>query len=88
MLTQLSGPAVGLHVAGDPARRFGDRFPVSENLRRIVDGGHRTLLAWDEQGQQILDPEIAALLVQGDRPSTAEQVLDRALVAARRRRPG
>ena len=57
---------------GRPARAetlhdsFGDRFPVSENLRRIVDAGHRTLLSWDDQGRQILDPEIAAILVQGD----------------------
>jgi hypothetical protein len=54
---------------------------VSENLRRIVDGGLRTLLAWNDKGQQTLDPEIAAVLVQGDRPSTSEQVLTRALEA-------
>jgi 3-hydroxyacyl-CoA dehydrogenase/enoyl-CoA hydratase/carnithine racemase len=81
MLMQLSGPAIGLHVQETLHASFGDRFAVSDNLRRIVDGGFRTLLAWNEEGQQTLDAEIAALLVQGDNPSTAEQVLDRALTA-------
>ncbi len=81
MLTQLTGPAVALHVQERLHVAFGDRFPVSANLQRIVAGGHRTLLSWDEGGKQILDPEIAALLVQGSTSSTAEQVLDRVLVA-------
>jgi len=81
MLVQLTGPSVGLHVAETLNESFGDRFPVSESLRRIVDAGHRTLLSWDDQGRQIVDPEIAALLVQGDRPSTPEQVRERALGA-------
>jgi len=80
-LMQLSGPAIGLHVQETLHASFGDRFGVSDNLRRIVDGGFRTLLAFSEQGQQTLDPEIAAVLVQGDRPSTSEQVLNRALEA-------
>ncbi len=81
MLTQMVGPAVGLHVQESLHESFGDRFPVSENLRRTVQAGHRTLLAWDDQGRQVLDPEIAATWTQGDRPSTAEQVRDRALAA-------
>jgi 3-hydroxyacyl-CoA dehydrogenase len=81
MLLQLSGPAVAQHVQETLHAAFGDRFPVSENLRRIAEAGHRTLLAWDEQGRQVLDPEVARLLVQGDRPSTAEQVRERVLLA-------
>jgi len=80
-LMQLSGPAIGLHVQETLHASFGDRFGVSDNLRRIVDGGFRTLLACGEQGQQTLDPEIAAVLVQGDQPSTSAQVLTRALEA-------
>ena len=81
MLLQLSGPAVAAHVQQRLHAAFGDRFPVSQNLRRIAEAGHRTLLAWDEEGRQVLDPEIVALLVQGDSPSTAEQVRDRVLLA-------
>ena len=81
MLLQLVGPAVAVHVQETLHASFGDRFRVSENLRRVVDAGHRTLLAWDESGRQVLDPEIAALWRQGDRPSTADQVRARALDA-------
>ena len=52
-----------------------------EFLRRIVADGHRTLVSWTDEGQQVLDPEIAAKWQQGDAPSTAEQVRERALSA-------
>lgn len=81
MLLQLVGPAVALHVTETLHVAFGDRFTVSENLRRIVDAGHRTLVTWAEDGTQTLDPQVAALWQQGNRPSTAEQVHDRALSA-------
>jgi 3-hydroxyacyl-CoA dehydrogenase/enoyl-CoA hydratase/carnithine racemase len=81
MLTQLTGPAVGLHVQETLHDAFGDRFPVSANLGRIVESGEKILVGWDEQGQQIVAPEIVALMQQGDNPSTSEQVLDRALTA-------
>jgi 3-hydroxyacyl-CoA dehydrogenase len=81
MLTQFSGPAVGLHVQERLNSAFGDRFPVSENLRRIVESGEKILVAWDDQGQQIVAPEIVAMLEQGDSPSTGEQVRERALQA-------
>ncbi|SDP17175.1 3-hydroxyacyl-CoA dehydrogenase [Nakamurella panacisegetis] len=81
MLLQLVGPAVALHVTETLHEAFPDRFTVSENLRRIVDAGARTLVSWTETGQQILDPDIAALWQQGSSPSTGEQVRDRALAA-------
>ena len=81
MLLQLVGPAVALHVTETLHQAFGDRFPVSENLRRIVADGHRTLLGWTETGEQQLDPAIAAGWQRGDSPSTGEQVRDRALTA-------
>lgn len=81
MLLQLVGPAVALHVAETLHQAYPDRFAVSDNLRRIVDDGHRTLLIFDETGAQQLDPEIAEGWVAGDQPSTAEQVRDRALAA-------
>jgi 3-hydroxyacyl-CoA dehydrogenase len=81
MLLQLVGPAVALHVTETLAGAFPDRFRVSENLRRIVDGGHRTLVAFDESGAQSLDPAIAALWQRGDSPSTGDEVRARALAA-------
>lgn len=81
MLLQLSGPGVAAHVQQSLHAAFGDRFPVSQNLKRIAESGQRTLLTWDDEGRQTLDPQIAAMLVQGDRPSTAEQVRDRVLLA-------
>ncbi|MEJ3743576.1 3-hydroxyacyl-CoA dehydrogenase NAD-binding domain-containing protein [Actinomycetes bacterium KLBMP 9797] len=74
-LLQLVGPAVAYHVGGVLHAAFPDRFPVSENLKRIADAG-RPLLVDNE-----VDPEVAALLVVGDAPSTAEQVRERALTA-------
>lgn len=81
MLLQLVGPAVALHVSETLAAAFPDRFTVSENLRRIVEAGHRTLVTFDETGAQSLDPAIAALWQRGDAPSTADEVRNRALSA-------
>ena len=64
-LVQLTGPAVVLHVQQTLHDTFGDRFPVSENLRRIVDAGHRTVLTRDHSHAPTVDPEILALLTPG-----------------------
>lgn len=81
MLLQLVGPAVAMHVTGTLHTAYPDRFTVSDNLRRIVEAGHRTVVSWSETGEQVLDPEVAALWQQGSEPSTAEQVRARALAA-------
>jgi 3-hydroxyacyl-CoA dehydrogenase/enoyl-CoA hydratase/carnithine racemase len=81
MLLQLVGTAVALHVTETLAEAFPDRFHVSENLRRIVEGGHRTLVTFDDTGEQTVDPAITASWQRGDRPSTADQVRGRALAA-------
>ncbi len=80
-LVELTGPAVVLHVQQTLNAAFGDRFPVSENLRRIVDEGHRTVLTRDQSGAPTVDPKIRALLTQGNQPSTGEQVRSRVLRA-------
>jgi len=81
VLLQLVGPAVALHVAETMHGAFGDRFGVSENMRRFVEAGKTAVWTWDAQGKQTLDPEVAALWKLGEAPSTAEQVRDRALNA-------
>jgi 3-hydroxyacyl-CoA dehydrogenase/enoyl-CoA hydratase/carnithine racemase len=74
-LLQLVGPAIALHTGETLHAAFPDRFPVSDNLRRIAESGRPIMV--DDQ----VNPEVAALLRVGDRPSTAEQVRDRALDA-------
>jgi 3-hydroxyacyl-CoA dehydrogenase/enoyl-CoA hydratase/carnithine racemase len=81
VLLQLVGPAVALHVTETLHAAFGDRFPVSENLRALVAAGRPGLYDWTSDGKPYVSPETAALLRVGDRPSTAEQVRERALAA-------
>ncbi|HEU5333900.1 MAG TPA: 3-hydroxyacyl-CoA dehydrogenase NAD-binding domain-containing protein [Actinocrinis sp.] len=78
VLMELVGPAVALHVSETLHAAFPDRFSVSENVRRLVAAGKR---AFYLPGTQTLDPEVEALLEVGDRPSTAEEVRERALAA-------
>ncbi|MCX5070504.1 3-hydroxyacyl-CoA dehydrogenase NAD-binding domain-containing protein [Micromonospora lupini] len=74
-LLQLVGPAVAYHVGGTLHGAYPDRFSVSENLRRIADSGQPIVV--DDQ----VNEEVAALLVVGDQPLTAEQVRQNALDA-------
>jgi 3-hydroxyacyl-CoA dehydrogenase/enoyl-CoA hydratase/carnithine racemase len=78
VLLQLVGPAVALHVAETLHEAFPDRFPVSDNLRRLVAAGKPGIYTWTDATPRV-DPEVAALFEQGDRPATAEEVRERAL---------
>jgi 3-hydroxyacyl-CoA dehydrogenase len=80
VLLALVGPAVALHVAETMHAAFGDRYPVSENLRRLVEAKKSGVYVWDS-GSPEVDPEVAQLFRFGDRPSTEEQVRERALTA-------
>jgi 3-hydroxyacyl-CoA dehydrogenase len=74
-LTQLVGPGVAYHVGSILHDAFPDRFPASENMKRIAESG-LALLVDDE-----LNPEVAKLLQVGDQPLTVEEVRQRALDA-------
>ncbi|MFD4252582.1 3-hydroxyacyl-CoA dehydrogenase NAD-binding domain-containing protein [Amycolatopsis thermoflava] len=80
-LMQLVGPAIALHVGETLHGAFPDRFPVSENLKKFVASGKTAVWQWDDKGNPSVDPEVAALWQQGDQPSTAEQLRERALAA-------
>ncbi|MFZ0323862.1 MAG: 3-hydroxyacyl-CoA dehydrogenase NAD-binding domain-containing protein, partial [Actinomycetes bacterium] len=80
LLLQLVGPAVALHVAEVMHAAYPDRFGVSENLARVVEAGKTGFYTWDD-GQQRIDPEMAAFFRYGDSPSSAEQVRARVLDA-------
>lgn len=74
-LLALVGPAVAAHVGGTLHGAFPDRFSASPNLAAIAKSGLPLLV--DER----LNPEVEALLVQGDAPLTGEQVREKALAA-------
>jgi len=80
VLLELVGPAIGLHVSETLNRAFPDRFTVSPNLKAVVEAGKRGFYVY-ESGKPELDPEVAALLKQGDSVLTEEQVRARVLDA-------
>lgn len=80
VLLELVGPAIAQHVSETLHRAFPERFSVSENLGRVVKAGKRGFYIWVD-GQQVLDPEVLALLQFGDTVLTEEQVLARSLDA-------
>jgi 3-hydroxyacyl-CoA dehydrogenase/enoyl-CoA hydratase/carnithine racemase len=80
VLLELVGPAIGLHVSETLAAAFPDRFKVSPNLAAVVKAGKRGFYVHDS-GKPELDPEVAALLEQGDSVLTQEQVRARVLDA-------
>ncbi|WUI04306.1 3-hydroxyacyl-CoA dehydrogenase NAD-binding domain-containing protein [Spirillospora sp. NBC_00431] len=77
VLMGLVGPAIALHVNETLHAAFPDRFPLSENLAKLVASGKPGVYLPDFS----LDPEVVEIFGGGDRPSTEEQVLDRALDA-------
>ena len=81
VLMQLVGPAVTLHVTQTLHDAFGERFPVSPNLKALVGAGKRSVYDWTAEGKPYVSAETQALLTVGDRPSTADQVRLRALSA-------
>lgn len=81
VLLQLVGPAIAQHVNETMHAAYPERFGLSENLQRFVDQGKTAVWTSDEQGNQVVDPEVAELWKQGDRPSSEEQVRQRALRA-------
>ncbi|MBL1100003.1 3-hydroxyacyl-CoA dehydrogenase NAD-binding domain-containing protein [Streptomyces coffeae] len=80
VLLELVGPAIGLHVSETLHGAFPERFTVSENLKRVVEAGKRGFYVHDS-GKPELDPEVLALMRQGDTVLTEEQVRARVLDA-------
>ena len=76
-LMDLVGLGVGLHVAETMHGAYPDRFHLSENMRRLVESGKTAFYVTGEDGSKALDPEIEAMLVQGDSPQTEEQIVAR-----------
>jgi len=81
VLLQLVGPAVAQHVNETMHAAYPDRFGISANMQRFVEARKTAVWTTDDSGEQVVDPEVAALWEQGDKPSTSEEVRDRALNA-------
>jgi 3-hydroxyacyl-CoA dehydrogenase/enoyl-CoA hydratase/carnithine racemase len=81
VLLQLVGLPVALHVAETMNRAYPDRFTVSENLAKVVAAGKSSFYVWSAEGKPSVDPEVAALVTVGDKPSTAEELRSRVLTA-------
>jgi 3-hydroxyacyl-CoA dehydrogenase/enoyl-CoA hydratase/carnithine racemase len=77
LLLQLVGPAVALHVGETLAAAYPDRFTTSPKLRALVEAGKTALYQPDFS----VEESVVAILSGGDRPSTADQVRERALEA-------
>ena len=67
VLVGLVGPAIALHNSETLHRAFGDRFPVSENLRRLVEAGKPAYYDLSS-GRPVMDPEVEALLLTPPSP--------------------
>ena len=81
VLLQLVGPAVTLHVLENLHDAFGDRFPVSRNLRALVASERPGIYDWTPDGEPYVSEETAKLFKVGNQPSTAEQARERVLNA-------
>jgi len=80
-LLGLVGPGVALHVAETLHLNLGDRYKISPTMQNFVKNGVRSFYIKDEKGAPTPDPQAVAQLVQGDTPSTRDEVRLRALKA-------
>ena len=80
-LLGLVGPGVALHVAETLHQELGERYRISPTMQNFVASGVKSFYIKDENGNKSVNPAAAALLVQGDKPSTEEEVRLRALRA-------
>ncbi|TJZ75352.1 3-hydroxyacyl-CoA dehydrogenase [Rhodococcus oryzae] len=75
-LLALVGPAVALHTGETLQTAYPERFTSSPGLEALVEARKPGVWTYGENGQ-VVDPEVAALWPQGDKASTAEEVLER-----------
>jgi 3-hydroxyacyl-CoA dehydrogenase len=80
-LLDLVGPGVALHVSETLHENLGPRYRISPTMQAMVAGKVRNFYIKGADGKFTANPEAVALIKQGDKPSSADQVRDRALKA-------
>ncbi|WP_347110792.1 3-hydroxyacyl-CoA dehydrogenase NAD-binding domain-containing protein [Paenarthrobacter sp. S56] len=76
-LSAMVGLPVAQHVQESLNAAFGDRFPVSRNLQKLIENGVKSLWQPGPGGQQEIPAETLAIMSFGTTPSTGEEVLRR-----------
>jgi 3-hydroxyacyl-CoA dehydrogenase/enoyl-CoA hydratase/carnithine racemase len=76
-LLAMVGLPVAQHVQESLHGAFGDRFPVSQNLQKLVDNNITSLWSPAADGGQEIPAAASALMSFGSTPSTAGEVLRR-----------
>lgn len=76
-LGAMVGLPVAQHVQESLHAAFGDRFPVSTNLQKLIDNGVKSLWAPAADGSREIPASTLALMSFGTSPSSADQVLHR-----------
>ena len=76
-LLAMVGLPVAQHVQESLNAAFGDRFPVSDNLKKLIDNNVKALWETAPDGSRTIPQSTLELLSFGCSPSTAEQVLHR-----------
>ena len=76
-LAAMVGLPVAQHVQESLHAVYGARFPVSQNLQKLIDNGVKSLWVPGPDGKPAIPPETLSLLSFGNQPSTAEEILRR-----------
>ena len=76
-LLAMVGLPVAQHVQESLHAAFGDRFPVSANLHKLIDNGVKGLWESGPDGGRTIPESTLSLMSFGTSPSTAEEVLRR-----------
>ena len=76
-LLAMVGLPVAQHVQESLHAAFGDRFPVSTNLKKLIDNNVKALWETTPDGSRAIPASTLELMSFGTTPSTGEQVLHR-----------